>query len=229
MGVGYGVMTEPPVVPKVLLDPSILFTDEALTWIADPEIRPSLVVSSALWERLTDPAIGELLAPFRVSPDPDRVGRLRDALAEIDKFSYQDVEMPSEEARAVRDALLAGDEPLPEVLADEWVFLASQSIAIVSVDARTTLDAFRRAGGQVFDVSNRVMRRGLRRIRKSLPPWLLKSTKAFGRFRLRPRSDVGKLLVFGGQVALILLPHVGLALTIGQTIQTGTALIVGDP
>jgi hypothetical protein len=222
-------MAEQPVVPKVILDPSILFIDEALTWLADPEIRPSLVVSFALWERLDDPAIGEVLAPFGVSPDPDRVGRLRDALYEIERFSYRDVEMRSEEARAVRDVLLASDEPLPEVLADEWVFLGSQSIAIVREDARTTLDAFARAGGQVFNVSNRRMRRGLQRIRQSLPPWLLRATKFFGRFRLRPRSEVGKLLVVGGQIALILLPHVGLPVTIGQAIQAGVAFIVGDP
>jgi hypothetical protein len=214
-------------VPKVILDPSVLFTDEALTWLADAEIRPSLAVSLALWQRLADPAVGDSLRPFGVSTDPDRIGRLRDALREVSKFSHRDVNALTDAARAIRDALLASNEPMPDVLADEWIFLSSQSIGIVAENARVTLDAFERAGGRVYTVADEQMQRALQAIRRRLPRWLLRVMKRFG--RLRPPGNVGKLLVFGGNIAVLLLPHVGLPVAIATAIQSGAAVIAGDP
>jgi hypothetical protein len=211
-------------VSRVILDPSVLFTEEALSWLDDPELRPSLVVSQALWDRLQLPEAGDQFEPYGDRPSPDEVIRLRGLVAEIERFSGDVVGLP-QEIRAIRDTLLFGDEPLADVLADEWVFLTSQSMAVIRGDAQRTLDAFRRAGAQVYTVSNELMERGLRAIRRRLPPPLLRVMKWVGRFPKR----IPKVLVFGGDIALLLLPSVGLPAGIAVAVQAGIALIAGDP
>jgi hypothetical protein len=122
-------------VARIILDPSVLFTEEALTWLETPALRPFLVVSQALWERLEDPEVGAQFERFGVSPSPEDVDRVRRALAEIEKFSGDRPDLPAG-TRVIRDRLLQSDEPLADVLADEWVFVTSQSIGVIRAAAK---------------------------------------------------------------------------------------------
>jgi hypothetical protein len=106
-------------VSKVILDPSVLVTDAALARIADPDLRPFLVVSDALARLLyqgADP-LGELAA-FDAEMTAEQLARLRDLLAGVETFSGNRDDIP-DGAREIRDRLLASGEPLDEVLADE--------------------------------------------------------------------------------------------------------------
>jgi hypothetical protein len=65
-----------------MIDPSILFTEEVESWLADDELRPWLVVSDALWQRLENPEGGEQFLPYGAYPGPDEIRRMREAFAE---------------------------------------------------------------------------------------------------------------------------------------------------
>jgi hypothetical protein len=114
-------------ISEVILDPSVLVTDEVLDWIADPELRPFLVVSEALVRLLYegDDPIGELAA-FGAEMTPGHLVRLRDVLGQLERFSGDLDDIP-DGARTIRDNQIASSEPLAEVLADEWVFITTQS------------------------------------------------------------------------------------------------------
>ena len=103
------------------------------------------------------------------------------------RFSYREVEQLPQGARGIRDALLSSNEPLADVLADEWVFLTSQSLAVIAEKTQASLDAFRRAGGQVHVVSRAQMQRGLRAVRRRIPSPLLKVMKRVGKTMYRNR------------------------------------------
>lgn len=212
---------------RIIIDPSFLFTDEALTWLDDPDVGPSLVISESLWQRLENPDRGEQFLPYGVHPNADQIRRIRNAFEASEmRFSYREVEQLPQGARGIRDALLSSNEPLADVLADEWVFLTSQSLAVIAEKTKASLDAFRRAGGQVHVVSRAQMQRGLRAVRRRIPSPLLKVMKRVGRF---PWSRGTNFIVAGAGVALLMLPHVGLALTVGESIIAGVAVIAGDP
>lgn len=160
-----------------------------------------------------------------VRPSPDEILRVRDALYEIDKFSYHDVPLP-DGALLIRDALLESTEPLADVLADEWAFLTSQSVAVIRADAEATLEAFERAGVRVYRVSNEMMERGLQAIRRRLPPRLLRVMKRFG---WSPSGSLAKTVVLAGEIGALFVPVVGLPLAIVGAVREGTAIIAGDP
>jgi hypothetical protein len=217
--------TEAPT--RVILDPSILFTEEALAWILDRDLAPWLVISEALWRRLEDPEAGGQFLPW-AHPNSEDIARTREALAsrEIARFSYQDAPGVPDGARGICEALLQGDGPLGDVLADEWAFLTSQSLAVIAEQTRESLDAFRRAGGHVFEVSSTRMKLGLWALRRKLPPGLLKVMKTIGGF---PRGRLPKWVVAGGEFALGLLPHVAVPLGAAELIRQGIGVIAGDP
>jgi hypothetical protein len=210
----------------VILDPSVLFTDEALGWLEDPELAPFLAVSRALWEQLEDPEIGWQFAPWGTRPDPDRVSRVRQALEPITKFSHTDVDELPGDADSVRNRLLDSDDPFRHVLADEWAFLASHSLAVLARNATRTLRRFARAGAHVYAATREEMERGLEAIRDMLPPRVLEVMKYVGK---GPSGFGGKLIVAGGGYALAMIPHVGGALQIASYVQQGIGAIAGDP
>lgn len=214
---------------RVILDPSVLLTEEAFTWLADVEMRPSLVISQALVDVLVTPGRWAELVPYGADLGSDMLPRLRNAIGPITRFSYREVEDLPDEARHIRDALLSSDGPLHELLADEWVFITSQSIGVLHNDRQRTLDAFRRAGVQVNTVANDVLARGLGAIRQRLPRWLARVMKGIGRLRPHPRGDFGKLLVIAGNVGVALVPYVGLPVAVAGAIAGGFAVIAGDP
>jgi len=215
--------TETPT--RVIIDPSVLFTDETLIWLSDARLRPSLFVSEALWQRLENPEGGEQFLPYGARPNPDQIRRIRQAFAE-NRFSYRDAAELPEGARDICEKLLSSDEPLADVLADEWAFLTSQSVAILAERTQASLDAFRRAGGHVYTVSDREMKRGLLAIRRRLPPRFLRVMKRIVNF---PKRKLPKLLVAGGEFALALLPHVAVPLGAAELIRQGLAVVAGDP
>jgi hypothetical protein len=196
-----------------------------LEWLENPELRRFLVISKSLWERLQDDEAGEQFAPFGVIPDPQSIERVRLALAPVERFSSDQSSIP-DGTRAIRDALLSSNEPLADVLADEWVFVTSQSIAVIRAAAKRSLEAFKRAGAKVYNVSDDVMARGLEQIQHRLPPGLLGGMKVVGTF---PGDDIGRILMFGGTIAIFIVPAIGLPAAIIGSIQQGVAVVAGDP
>lgn len=224
-------MTDEVGVSKVILDPSVLVTDEALAWIADPELRPYLVVSEAL-ARLLDQDADPLpeLAAFGAPMTPEQFARLRDVLGEVETFSGDRDDIPVS-VRMIRDDLLASNEPLAEVLADEWVFITTQSIGVFRAlmgGVVHAFNAFRRVGGEVRELSNENMKRGLEAVRGRLPRKLLGAMKTVGKWE--PSGETARVLVLGGGIALFFLPHVvGVGAAIATSVKEGVAIIAGDP
>ena len=124
-----------------------------------------------------------------------------------------------------RKMLLARDEPLGDVLADEWAFLTTESLGFIAEETREALDAFRRAGGQVFEGSRAQMQQGLSALRNRIPKPLLKVMKVVGRFPWK----TPKLVVAGGSFALAFAPHVGVPLAAAALFKEGVAVVAGDP
>lgn len=218
--------TEPS---KVILDPSIVFSDEALDWIADPELRPWLAVSQALMRRLEDAQTGEEFMPY-AHPDPERIDVLREALRanEIKVFSVYDVIEKgtlSREAREICEHLADGNEPLGDVLADEWAFLTTQSLALIRGIARHALPAFGRAGGKVIEITAETMQKVLDAVREHIPDPVLNVMK-----RVDPAINrIPDWLLLGGEIAGYAVPHLGLGLAIATSVERGVVVIAGDP
>jgi hypothetical protein len=209
---------------RVILDPSFLFTEEALDWLGDPEIRASLVISNSLMDLLSDPGHANLWIEFESYPAAEGLPQLIEALGPVARFSFRDTELPNE-ALAIRDRLL-NEGPLGEVFADEWVFLTTQSIGVVAATSARTLGAFARAGGQIFELTEDAVNVALSAVRRRLPSWLRTGMKRIGRF---PHRVVPKILIFGGSIAAVIVPAVGLPLNVVGLVQQGAAIIAGDP
>jgi hypothetical protein len=211
---------------RVILDPSVLFNEETLGWLENAELRPFLVVSEALWRRLEEPAASEELLRY-AEGYPRRIVAAREALTsnEIPRFSLEQV-LGSEElpdgAREICEALLQSDEELADVLADEWAFLTSQSLAIIADRARNSLKAFVRAGAEVIEVGREEMEGALDAVREKIPPGMLEVMKYAD-------NDVVKLVVVGGRVAALFVPPLQLPMEIVSATRAGVAVIAGDP
>jgi hypothetical protein len=214
---------------RVILDPSVIFSEEALGWIADPELSPLLVVSRALVARLQDGTGGEQFLPY-ANPNPQQIERVRNALAarEIAVFSFNEAAEQGvlpDGAREICERLLEGDEPLGDVLADEWAFLTTQSLAVLRERAKHAIDAFRRAGAQVIEVASDAMRDALSTIRQHIPAPVLDAMK-----RLDPLAqEFPKWLLLGGEIAGYIIPPLGLSLLIAKGVKEGVVAIAGDP
>jgi hypothetical protein len=117
------------------------------------------------------------------------------------------------------------------VLADEWVFITTQSIGLfraLTSGVVHAFNAFRRVGGEVRELSNENMKRGLEAVRGRLPRKLLGAMKTVGKWE--PSGETTKVLVLGGGIALFFLPHVvGVGAAIATSVKEGVAIIAGDP
>lgn len=210
----------------IILDPSVVFTDEALGWLSDDEIRQHLVVSQALYERLENPEAGEQFAPWDATPDPQRVFEVRNALEGLPKFSFNDAGELPEEARRVLGALLderraeLGDV-VAEIAADEWAFLSSQSWAALRARVRTTIDAFVLAGVHVYEVTRDQINEWLDAVREAIPDSVLDRMKF---------ANEHPILIAGGIHAIQALAHLhGVPLEIAESVQLGNGALAGDP
>jgi hypothetical protein len=213
-------------VSRVILDPSVLFTDEALGWMEDRELRSSLVVSEALWQRLQDPEGVEQFLPF-ADDDQERITLVRDALQsnEIARFSLEEALSTGvlpEGGREICEALLRSEEELADVLADEWAFLASQSLAIIAERMRHSLDAFIRAGAEVIERGREDIETALSAVRERIPPRLLEVMK-------HADDPVVKLVVLGGQLVALVVPVLELPAEVVHLAHEGIVVLAGDP
>jgi hypothetical protein len=133
---------------RVILDPSFLFTEEALGWMEISGLGEYLVVSESLRRRLDDPEwlIEELAAHGVPVLNVDLIVAVRNALEQNDiaTFSYEaarEREQLPPGAEVVCGNLLESEEPLADALADEWAFVTSESLAVVVERAGDTLGA----------------------------------------------------------------------------------------
>lgn len=218
---------------RVILDPSVLFREEALAWMGTPELGEHLVVSDALRRRMDNPAeLARELEDYGVSGvSPEMVESVRGALEEgnVRPFSYQrareEGELP-EGTIAICRELLEIDGPLADVLADEWAFVTSQSLAVLAEDAGRALGAFARAGARVIGIPRQRMVAALGEARAHIPPGLLERMKSVsGVWERFP-----KLLVAGGELAAhVLVPPLGIAVGVAELLLEGNAVLAGDP
>ncbi len=219
---------------RVILDPSVLFEEDAFGWTATQGLSAYLVVSGALRARMEDPGnLAEELEAFGVSGvDPERIETVRQALEERDvtTFSYErareEGELFGEGTIAVCDALLEIGGPLAEVLADEWAFVTSQSLAALAERTGRALGAFAHAGATLIGVPKQRMVEALDGVRDKIPPGLLAAMKSVD----DTWDRCPKLLLAGGELAVhFLVPPLGIAAGVAEVILAGNAVLAGDP
>lgn len=200
-----------------------------------PGLKDYLVISEALWGRLRDPgALADELARFGAPiADPGLIEAVRRAIRinGIDRFSYQQARERGElrgGTEEVCQALLEIGEPLADVLADEWAFVTSQSLAALAERTGHALGAFARAGATVVGVVKERMVEALEGVREKIPPDLLEQMK-----RVDETWDrVPKFLLAGGALAAelsVALAPVGIAVHIAEVLLEGNAVLAGDP
>jgi len=218
-------MAEAEAPSRIILDPSFLFTDEAIPWLDDPVARPSLVVSATLSGALDRLELEPFIEPFGIDVETIDIQFLRSLVASIDTFGYSDADLPSDLAWNFLNGL-SSDAPTMSLVADEFAFLASQSLGVFLDEHGFTLTRMEEIGITLHRVSRENMLEGLAKIRRRLPPRLLSVTKRISNF---PRGLGTKFVVAGGAVGLALIAPVGLPLAIAGAVKAGTAFIVGDP
>jgi hypothetical protein len=146
-----------PASDRLLLDASLLLSADGNAWLVeDPLALDEIVISRALAGALRgegEVGLSRLIAPEDENELPQRMERLSFLLPMLETFSYIDADLPYAEAQ-VRDALLDGDEPSREVLADEWTFLVSNSW--MATKLHYPLDKFRDGGAGILEFGRRV-------------------------------------------------------------------------
>ena len=211
---------------RIVLDPSFLFTEDAISWLDDPNARPSLVISESLRAAVDEANLDFLAEPYGLDLQAIDLPYFQAVLVGIDTFSARDADLPSGEAWELLSRLTEGDAPTTALIADEYAFIASQSLGAVINEYGFTLRQWEAAGVTLYRVNRANMLAGLGRFRNRLPPRLLSVTKAISNF---PRGRAAKFVIAGGAIGVSLIPYVGLPLAIAGAVRAGTAFIVGDP
>lgn len=219
----------------IILDPSFLFTEEALGWINDPELAQYLVVSEALWQRMEDPrALAEELNRFGAPVDFDVIEMVREEVgaAAITRFSYERESAAGKLQGGTEEvcrALLASEEPLADALADEWAFVTSRSLAVLVERVGDALGAFVRAGATVVGVAKDQMKAALEATQEQIPPGLLKAMKRVDETWERI-PKLPKFLLAGGSFAAgLAVPPLGIGMVATQLLIEGNGVLAGDP
>lgn len=138
---------------RLMLDPSFLFSADAVEWLLDdPDARDGIVVPAAFADWLDGARSNADVAVFVAQDDREaywaRLGELAEILQEVAVF-HDDEATLSPEDDEVRRALIEGGDTAARILAEEWTFLQSQSWAVSKL--RHPLDAFRDAGAGVVE------------------------------------------------------------------------------
>ena len=218
-----------PTPTSVILDPSVLFEDEALEWLRDAKLWPFLAVSRSLWEMLNDGAHGEAFAPF-AEPDEDRANTVRALIAEngIRQYSYEEALHDAaydEEGREVTGRLLEQNGHLGPVLADEWAFVTSQSVAVIKGNILHTLAAFEKAKAEVVRCTREQMDKVLTAVRGHLPDQVMDALKW-----VAPRARrVPNWLLLGGSIASAAIPAISWPLVGVDLGRHAVIIVAGDP
>jgi hypothetical protein len=219
-----------PIAPtRVILDPSVLFTDEALEWLRNPELQPFLAVSYSLLQRLDAGEFGDAFAPY-AEPSEELAGAVRGAIAEnsIATYSYEralnDPAWP-DEARGIVGRLLEENPRFGDVLADEWAFVSSQSIAVIWGKIRDTLEAFAKAGAEVYEQTREEMGQVLDAVRDHIPEPVLNGLKTTSRYA----KKVPNWLLLGGAIAGAAVAVLAWPMVAVEASRVGIIVIAGDP
>jgi hypothetical protein len=137
---------------RLMVDPSFLFSEDAVMWLEDPAVLRGIVVPATFAEWLGDTRRTIDLAAFVSPEDRDQYWGRLDQLAEVlsDVAVFRDADRPlSTEALEVLSALRQADDTAARILAEEWTFLESNSWAVSKL--RYPLDAFRDAGAVIVE------------------------------------------------------------------------------
>ena len=178
-------------VPRLLLDPSLLLSEDCLTWLQESPTALKGVVVSAAFDPNNDRLVGRFLSPEEMGPYRQRQDRVTVLLREIARFSSQDPDVRS--TSAVEDVgrqLRLSDDVVGRLLEDEWVYL--QSASFMASAKRHLVDAVKGTRTRVFEYGRDVRDQFIRRvIKKEHIPDVL--TDRFLWTRVAP-----KFLVLGG-------------------------------
>jgi hypothetical protein len=210
-----------------MLDTSVVFTDEGLDWISDPELRPFLVVSAALYRLLDDPGAPFLFASYG-EPTPRRIDEVRKAVQrnELRLYSYEEslarTDLPAENRNTLAVLLANEEEPLAAVLADEWAFVTTESLISLR-DLRRVVEAFTHAGAKVYEASRDEMERALGAVRDRIPEPVLRKMKDFD------KAVPVRFLAIGGTIAAIVVPVLSIPGGVAAAVLEMNGLIAGDP
>lgn len=203
----------------VMLDASVLLTEDAAVWLQDETVRSSVTISENLWILMNE---GVDLSPFGVDPSRELTERLLVLLESVPRFSFSDAVELSEEARAVLQEIRSVDSHLANVIADEWLFLTTQSLGVFLQKVRYALEGFARAGARIFEIPPDRFIPLIRDPESGVPQWLLDLKSADN-----PRTEI--LLVLGGELAKRFAPHLDDTVTLLELIRAGVGLVAGDP
>lgn len=114
----------------VILDPSFALSEEGAAFLgegAEGEIE-RFAVSRSFVEALGNGGVPDLSAWFPEAGLPIDPLFLREVLGGARLFSHEEVEVEEPRVAEIRDALLGELSPtVAEILADQWVFLQTQS------------------------------------------------------------------------------------------------------
>jgi hypothetical protein len=143
----------------VMADPSILLTAEG--WkLMDPEITRHLVISKAFYTALQVEdynVLGAFVDEADVAVIRERRDRLVEALGDIEHFSYErQDEYP--EIDEITAAILAEQDPVAEIIADEWFYLMTRSF--VAAAQRFILDKLNEARDRANEARDRAAQYG---------------------------------------------------------------------
>jgi hypothetical protein len=145
---------------RMMCDPSLLLANPDL--VRNSWSVPNLIVSRSFVRAVVEGQV-ERFAPFipAVPPPPvyveDPLATWRDAvmpnLREMATFSADDVEQPGDAVAATRERISQLSTPAAEILADEWVYLATQSW--LGSKTRFAMDKLQESGAEVHEYSRR--------------------------------------------------------------------------
>jgi hypothetical protein len=138
---------------RFMVDISLLLTDAGATWIEESEYaRSAAFVSAAFYEALREPSEAMLLR-FADPEQRDFVRLAREVLPSrleaVEKFSHQSIPRLPGRQEDVRQRLLAVGGLEGEILADEFVYLVSNSWLLAKT--RRLIDELKRAGARVVE------------------------------------------------------------------------------
>jgi len=136
---------------RLMLDVSLFLTEQGVTWLQEQDrIKSRLVVSAAFSEAL--PTLpDDVLLRFADRDQRDFLSYAREvlprALEGVERFSYREIRSLPRTHERVRRRLLENETVEGEVLADEFVYLVTQSWLLAKT--RRMLDELKRAGVRV--------------------------------------------------------------------------------
>ena len=233
----FDTAVDPAIRPSklVMVDPSLLFAQDGIEWLAeDPTARRSIVVSASALNWMRDEAEAarpaSLLAEEDFQAFSDRREQVLRLVDQVPAFSYRDAEAGLSSEHNVVMFNLLSNERLPEVVrniyADEWAFLQSQSILLSKL--RKPLEAFRDGGSAIVEFGRETGYWLLRRVipAEHIPPVLSPQflAKATAKWIV-----LGGAMIGGGTLGGLVGTAVGgpLGWATGKVVGTGAGAVTG--